>query len=106
MNMTDTFTLLDEFRAVHGWRYRYVKRTWFVFDGEKWTHLDALARMQQALVALARDVFPEKHKAPVQLGHAYMLRAMEMRLRLHLTSEELHRDPFQNRIDEPDPRSE
>lgn len=101
--MTDTFTLLKDFRAVHGWRYRYVKRTWFVFDGEKWTHLDALPQMQQALIGLARDIFPAKHKAPVQLGNAYMIRAMEMRLREHLSTEELHRDPFQNRVDSGDP---
>lgn len=55
------------------------------------------------MIGIARTIFPPKHKAPDQLGQAYMLRAMEMRLRPYLTSETLSRDPFQNRIDEPDP---
>ena len=93
MNMTDIFTLMSQFRATHGWRFRYVKRVWWVWDGTQWSYLDALDRMQRALVGLARDEFPAKHKAPAQLEHAYMIRNMEMRLRLHLHAETLPGDP-------------
>lgn len=93
MNMSDTILLLDQFRTVHGWRYRYVKRTWWVWDGEHWSYLDALPRMQRALISLARDVFPAGHKAPGQLERDYMLRSMEMRLRHPLVGETLPGDP-------------
>lgn len=62
-----------------------------------------MTHMQGALIGIAKLVFPPKHKAHGQLGQVYMIRAMEMRLRPYLTSETLPRDPFQNRIDNPDP---
>jgi hypothetical protein len=93
MNMTDILTMCAQFQAVHGWRYRYVNRTWWVWDGEQWSHLDALPRMQQALVGLARDMFPTGHKAADQLQHGYMLRNMELRLRQHCRADTLLSDP-------------
>lgn len=91
--MTESFVLLDQFRAVHGRRFRYVKRTWWVWNEGQWSHLDALTRMQQALIGIAREVFAPKHKVHGQLEHAYILRAMEMRLREHLVGETLPSDP-------------
>lgn len=103
MHLDDINRLLFQFRTTHGWRYRYIKKTWFAFTGEEWAHLDALPLMQQSLIGIADVIFPPKHKAQGQLGQAYMLRAMEIRLRPYLTSETLPRDPFQNRIDDPGP---
>ena len=94
--------LLFEFRTVHGWRYRYLKKTWFTFTGENWSHLDALPQMQQAFIGLAGLLFPPMHKVHGQLGQAYMIRNLEMRLRPYLMSETLPRDPFANRVDNPE----
>jgi hypothetical protein len=91
--MTDILRLQDEFHAVHGWRYKYVARTWWVWDGRQWSHLDALQRMRQALIGIAGYLFPADHKAHRQLIQDYMIRNLEMRMRANSRADVLLGDP-------------
>jgi hypothetical protein len=80
MDISDRDRLLNDFRAVHGWRYRYVARAWWVFDGTWWLHQGSLERMGMALAGLAGELFPPAHKIHGQLNQDYMIRRLAREL--------------------------
>lgn len=93
MNMTEQFAIMDSFQAVHGWRYRYVNKSWWVWDGRQWSFLDARERLQRALAGIGLMVFPEDPKIQVQLQRDYIINTFSRMLVPRLRADTLLGDP-------------
>ena len=93
MDISDRNRLLDEFQAVHGWRYKYVARTWWVWVGSGWLYQGSLERMGMALAGIAGEIFPKGHKIHRHLERDYMIRDLARILTTRLHADMIPGDP-------------
>lgn len=99
--MTEQFALMDAFQTIHGWRFRYVNKHWWVWNGFEWTHLDARQNLAAALAGIGMVVYPENLKIQGQLQRDYIIDAFSKKLVPRLRADTLPGDPVPR-----DPESE
>ena len=95
MDMDNMYTLLDEFQAMHGWRFRYVANKWWGWDVDtrSWRQFDARENLSRAFLSTAEMIWDEAHVGRRQVSRDYMVTGLCARLVPHLRSDSLEGDP-------------
>lgn len=87
MKTGEFYSLLEKFVAIHGWRYRYVARTWFTWRGDRWDHLTSRESMALSLIGVAGELFPEGNRARQQVHRDYIVNGFIKHLVPHLKAD-------------------